>query len=108
MAEALTIQDIPDEYWPKCDWCGDTIKERADEFDYGNGQFKILCYDCQTSVWMIIAEEIGDMLDSVIRSGTDHYEQAGPKPMELSEEQIREIALQNMMSIQSQNQNNGM
>ena len=91
--------EIPEEYWPRCDWCGEPLGECSLEIEkeYRERPTRI-CPDCEYTVQAIIAEVapyfIGELLSNL--SDETKIEQSYKKPKWLSSDDIVEMARMNM------------
>ncbi len=100
MTEELTYETIPNEFWPKCDWCGDDVGDGV-TFKKQTGtraNERTICLACFTMVLDIINGNLASMLrdvwdtvssDKIDRSREDYTLIDGT-----------EIAIQNMKEAQ--------
>ena len=92
MTEELSYETIPNEFWPKCDWCG---------HDIGEGQkFKSnlrICNSCYFAVCDIIRVELPSILYRIFseyetqsnKTPNEHF--SGFDPDEMLKEAIQNI-----------------
>ena len=98
--EGHSYETIPNEYWPKCDWCKQDLGE-ANHFNNSYGEMRI-CATCYSVLLDVLNIEIPSILENFFRSyenRNEHHERI-PKPM-CYEDHLK-IAIKNMKAVSAQ------
>ncbi len=95
----MTAENIPDESWPRCRWCGDPLGELSLEVDAHDNQKLLVCENCRSVVEAVIAEYVPFFLSQFLGHYNDFNEKLVTYPLhrDLGPIDIEEIARKSKM-----------
>ncbi len=101
--DQISPKEIPDEYWPRCDWCGDKLDEcSAIPARDGNPEryTKTICTECLSVLYAAVDSCVLYSLGESLRE-LKEYGRSNGRFKHLSSEEITEMARENMKETQT-------
>jgi len=94
-----TYETIPNEFWPKCDWCGDELGDGSIEIIQWEGHYRI-CLKCQ-AIFSAMSRNFTPIILGEFLAQYGNDEQINSEEIhDIGLDELEEIAIQNMRESQ--------